>query len=104
MMMTSLASLTDDCTIDTYCGGIYALIHVYFMCRLGVQIIQICVETRSNNGGMITLKEVLDYVRSKKRGYYDNCRLRHSYASSVHVVSTIYQGKAPALSRCQRKT
>ena len=26
------------------------------------------METRSSNGGMITLKEVLAYVRSKKRG------------------------------------
>jgi ESCRT-II complex subunit VPS22 len=34
--------------------------------RLGVQIIHICVETRSSNGGMITLKEVLALVRSKK--------------------------------------
>lgn len=36
--------------------------------RLGVQIIQICVENRSSNGGMITMKEVLTSVREKKRG------------------------------------
>lgn len=37
------------------------------MSRLGVQVIQICVETRSSNGGMITMKEVLASVRSKKK-------------------------------------
>lgn len=39
-----------------------------FYYELGVQIIQICVETRSSNGGMITMKEVLAHVRTKKRG------------------------------------
>jgi hypothetical protein len=35
--------------------------------RLGVQVIQVCVETRSSNGGMITLQEVLAFVRAKKK-------------------------------------
>lgn len=55
-------SLLQEYILELYLIGIFHLGR-----RLGVQVIQVCVETRSSNGGMISLKEVLAFVRAKKR-------------------------------------
>jgi ESCRT-II complex subunit VPS22 len=63
-----------------------------FYFELGIKIIQICLQTRSANGGIITLKELVARLREKQR-LVDASRKKKSPSSSSSSSSALSPGQ-----------
>lgn len=63
-----------------------------FYYELGVQIIQLCVETRASNGGLISMSEVLSQVRAQNKTNLSMAVSAEDVKRAVEKISMLSSG------------